>query len=380
MSRAALRVAWLFPSLEFANYWHPILSEFTKIYPNTTIYTGAWNGFSSGFENAFVLKQIGKMKFVDTVKSQQGYSEGFIYASPSIVLPLLRSRPDVIFTTGFCIWTLLVLLLKPMVGWQVVIAYEGSAPGVDYRSAPLRLRLRQWMGHWADAFITNSRAGKQYLTDILSIAEQKIFARPYQVSDASALLKQSQPAAALSLAKPIFLFTGQVVPRKGIQQLLEACTLLKAQGYEDYTLLIAGEGAQRQDLEVYAQTQGLQCVHWLGWVGYGQLGTYFQQADVFILPTLEDTWGMVTLEAMVFGKPVLCSKWAGSSEMVVEGENGYLFDPYQPEATAAVMRRFLEHPEQIGAMGQRSKALMAQHTPETAAHFLTKVAATVTGT
>ena len=57
----------------------------------------------------------------------------------------------------------------------------------------------------------------------------------------------------------------------------------------------------------------------LGWVNYAQMGKYLERSDVFLFPTLEDGCSMVPVEAMVFGKPILCSKWAGTSEMVIDG-------------------------------------------------------------
>ena len=114
-------------------------------------------------------------------------------------------------------------------------------------------------------------------------------------------------------------------------------------------------------------------MEWIGWVDYGKSGMYFLNADVFVLPTLEDTWGMVVLESMAFGKPVLCSKWAGASEMVVHGENGYLFDPNQPEEIAKLMCHFIDHPDLIATMGEKSKQAIAPYTPEAAAEFLKEV-------
>lgn len=381
MSADGLRIAWLIPSMALGSYWHPVLSEFTKIYRNMIVYTGVFPGFAPGFEDTFAVEIVGEMKFVDTVKSESGYSEGFIYASPAIIGRLRKFKPDVIFTTGFCIWTILALLFKPLGRWQVVISYEGSSPGVDYRHSPLRLFLRRWIAHFADAFITNSLGGKHYLMNFLNVDERSIFVRPYEVPDSTALLNQVDRSVNLNprvLQRPVFLFTGQLVVRKGLHCLLEACTILKAQGYQNYTLLVAGDGDQREQLQAFSAANGLEdCVQWLGWVSYGQLGAYFRDADVFILPTLEDTWGMVVLEAMAFGKPVLCSKWAGASELLIEGENGYLFDPHEPEAIAAVMRRLIDQSDLIQSMGQRSQEIIAEYTPTTAAQFLAKVTNTV---
>lgn len=376
MGEKNLRIAWLFPSLELGNYWHPVLSEFAKTYPETTVFTGVWPGYSPGFENAFAVKVVGEMTFVDTVKSETGYSKGFINASPAISGELLKYKPDVIFTSGFCIWTIFALFLKWLGGWRVVIVYDGSSPGVDYRDSKVRTILRQLLSRLTDGFITNSLAGKKYLTECLYVNQQNIFARPYQVPDVDALLQRSQQVDLSSeqLQRPVFLFTGQVIPRKGLDRLLIACKLLHDRGYSNYTLLVAGDGAQRTELQAFCTAQGLEDnVRWLGWVNYGQLGAYFRKADVFILPALEDVWGMVVLEAMAFGKPILCSQWAGAAELIVKAENGFVFDPYDPEAIAEVMLQVMQQPESWASMGLRSQEIIANHTPVNAAQFLTKV-------
>ncbi|XDE62781.1 glycosyltransferase family 4 protein [Arthrospira platensis BEA 1257B] len=156
--------------------------------------------------------------------------------------------------------------------------------------------------------------------------------------------------------------------------LLEACAILQQQGETNYQLWVVGDGHQRPELETFCQQNQLtNYVRWFGRVEYHQLATYFTQADVFVLPTLEDTWGMVVLEAMVLGRPVLCSELAGASELITDGENGYCFHPQQPEYLAELMARFIQNPELAKLMGMRSQKLMDNYTPEAAANFLNQV-------
>ncbi len=369
------RIAWLLPSMERQNYWQPLFKEFTKTFPKTTVYTGFWEGFVPGFEGAFTVEVVGKTEFKPSGQGI-GYSPGLIYVSPNIIGYLLKFRPQVIFVSGFSLWTLLVLLFKPLGQWKVVIVYDGSSPTIDYINSRPRLILRSTMVRFTDAFITNTSGGKTYLTKILGAETHRVFAQPYQVPDVKTLLGQQEEElnSEPQLPRPTFLFVGKLLHRKGLQFLLKACAILKQQGYQNYTLLIVGDGEQREELEAYSQNQGLtDFVNWVGWGNYDKLGAYFRTADVFVFPTLEDIWGVVLLEAMAFGKPILCSKWAGSSELVVDGENGYIFDPYNPEKLAEYMRHFIDNPDLILSMGQQSQQLIAQHNPEAAAKFLVEV-------
>jgi len=369
------RIAWLLPSMERQNYWQPLFKEFTQSFRQTIVYTGFWEGFVPGLEGAFTVKVVGKTQF-RPITQGVGYSPGLVYVSPSIIGYLLKFRPQVIFVSGFSLWTLLALLFKPLGQWKVVIVYDGSSPTIDYINSKPRLILRSIMARFADAYITNTSGGKNYLTKILGAEEHRVFARPYQVPDVKTLLGQQGKESDTEprLPRPIFLFVGKLLHRKGLQFLLQACSTLKQQGYHKYTLLIVGDGEQREELEAYSQNQGLtDCLQWAGWGNYDQLGIYFRKADVFIFPTLEDIWGVVLLEAMAFGKAILCSKWAGSSELVVERENGYIFDPYNPEKLAELMRHFIDNPDLIVSMGQKSQQLIAQHNPKAAAKFLVEV-------
>ncbi|MEG3957749.1 glycosyltransferase family 4 protein [Microcoleus sp. herbarium2] len=371
VDQGELRVAWLVPEVELGAYWQPVLREFTKVFKNTVFYTGrVWSGFDPTMPGSSAIKLVGQTKFVETEKIETGYDRGFIVVSPSIIGYLLEFRPQVVFPQAFSLWTVIVALLKPLMRWRIAIIYDGSSPNTDFRDSSFRTFVRRILVRFADAFVSNSNAGKKYLMEVLNVPEEKIFTRTYLVPDAGALLKrlaQTQPPS-LQLKPPIFLYVGRITARKGIKTLLEACAILKSQGYVDYSLLIVGKGDQREELEAFIKERDFEeQVIWAGWVQYGNLGSYFQQADVFVFPTFEDVWGMVVPEAMVFGKPVLCSNGAASCELIVSGENGYIFDPSSAKGLADKMRVFLDNPDLIESMGERSRQMISQKTPETAA-------------
>jgi glycosyltransferase involved in cell wall biosynthesis len=377
MALSKRRVAWLLPSLERGFYWHPVLKEFSRLFPKTIIFTGIWPGFAPGYENSFRVKVLRKTRIIETSRLTAGTSRALIIASLGIVHHLLSFKPHVIFTSAFSIWTALALVLKPCQKWRVIISYDGCSPNVDCRDSRVRLFFRRMMARLADGFITNNRSGKLYLTELLRAKESRVFVTPYQIPTPEMLLNDfSEPILApTELRQPMFLFVGAVRPAKGVHLLLKAFVLLQKQRPRRGSLLLVGDGPQRIDLKNFITTYGLEDqVKWAGWVSYSRIGKYFEMADVFIFPTLEDVWGMVVLEAMAFGKPILCSKWAGAAELVVDDQNGYVFDPNQPERLAELMRRFIDNVELIPRMGEKSRQLIAAHTPEAAAKHLARVA------
>jgi glycosyltransferase involved in cell wall biosynthesis len=376
------RIALLYPSVEIAAYWQPVLYQLKKLCENTIFYTGCiWPEFDPKAPGGDAIGIVGKStRVADKLDITAGYGRGFIYASPNIIFYLLKFKPNVVFANCFSIWTLLAILLKPLGGWKLTIAYEGCSPNVDFRDSKSRLFARRLMAKFGDAFISNNNAGRDYLVEVLGVDKKKVAVKPYLVPEPKALFKQAVRLENQQspLTNPVFLYVGRIDRRKGINFLLDACLNLQKQGYQNYTLLIIGDGEQREEFENYSKSHGLdKCVKWLGWISYGSLGPYFNDADVFVFPSIEDTWGMVVPEAMSLGKPVLCSTWAGSAEMIDSEKTGYVFDPYYPEQLAGLMRQFIDRPNLITSMGKNARKLMEQYTPETAARFFADVSNSV---
>lgn len=362
------RVAWLLPSAFF--YWHPFLAEFAKLYPLTKVFTASWYGFANGYNEAFQVKVVGSRRVVPIIKSSTGYGYNITYVPLNIISELLFFKPNIIFANSFGIWTAIAISLKLLTNWKVIIAYEGSSPSVDFCDSPHRLFLRKIFIKLADGCITNSYAGRNYLINILGINIEKVVKVPYEVPSLHSLTsgKNSNLEALKYLNKPCFIYVGSLIPRKGLYYLLEACNVLVNTGETKFSLVIIGEGSQREELENYCAKYNLTSyVQWIGRVEYTQLSSFFELADVFVFPTLEDTWGMVVLEAMLMGKAVLCSKFAGASELIMEGENGYTFDPQNIKEIVNLMRGFVDNPSFSRLMGKKAHETISRYTPEKAA-------------
>lgn len=371
------KVVWLIPSLGrgATGYpWHPVLKAFCQRFPQTQIFTTRWPGFASGYEDSFSVSTVGKPlegKFLKDKDSRE-YGAGFMRLPLSIIGDLLQIRPDVIITKAFSVWTAIAIFYKLLFKSKVVIAYEGSSPKVNYQKSWMRSSYRKLLAGAADAFVTNTQSGKAYLSEALGASQNSVFVHPYEIASPHLLFESEQAIATETTdKKPIFITVGQLIPRKGVNYLLDACVLLKERGIEEYKLLIAGNGPQQAELEAFVEQQGLRSqIAFLGWVDYSSLGHYFEAADVFVFPTLADTWGLVTLEAMAIGKPAICSKHAGSAEMIVDDENGYVVEPQAVSSLADAMEKFILNPGLADEMGKRAQQSMAQYTPETVAQFL----------
>jgi len=124
------------------------------------------------------------------------------------------------------------------------------------------------------------------------------------------------------------LFLGQVNLRKGVGRLLEAMRLLK-----DEAISLTLAGPCEIDPSAWAD---LPQVKWMGVVPRSEVGSHYEAADLFILPTISDGYALTQLEALAHGLPVLASRHCG--EAVRHGENGWILDDLEPATIANAIR------------------------------------------
>jgi Glycosyltransferase len=154
---------------------------------------------------------------------------------------------------------------------------------------------------------------------------------------------------------PNVLFVGRHEPRKGLLDLLKAHRILRKTGSGN-RLLIVGSGPQEREARRYVATRGLQAVEFLGHVSDAEKAQLFRTVDVFASPaTGGESFGVVLLEAMAAGAPIVASDIHGYKGVVRRGREGLLVPPHEPKELAAAIARLLADPElraQMSAAGQ----------------------------
>lgn len=138
------------------------------------------------------------------------------------------------------------------------------------------------------------------------------------------------------------LFVGRLEGRKGLPYLLQAMPPL-VRRFPDVHLVVVGEGPERAEDERFAAMLAPGAVSFVGPVVDAELPGYFQGADVFVSPaTGGESFGIVLLEAMAAGKPIVASAIEGYAGLLVKDEAGLLVPPRDPEALAAALTRVLD--------------------------------------
>jgi glycosyltransferase involved in cell wall biosynthesis len=149
------------------------------------------------------------------------------------------------------------------------------------------------------------------------------------------------------------LSVGRLVPGKGHAVLLDALTLLRDEGIHTLTTLV-GDGPERAQLERLAEDLRLD-VRFAGAVGQDELGAFYEDAQLFCLPTFAEGLGVVLLEAMACGLPVVSSLVMGVPEVVDDGETGLLVRPGRPDLLAEAIERLAAAPELRERMGRAGR-------------------------
>ena len=151
------------------------------------------------------------------------------------------------------------------------------------------------------------------------------------------------------------LFVGRMESRKGVNYLLSAFSKLK-KDYPYLRLLVVGPGVRlRHKYEKYVEENALKDVVFVGPVSYEDLPRYYQTADIFCSPAVgQESFGMVLLEAMALGKPIVATSIEGYSAVVTNGQDGLLVPPKHVESLTNTLRRLILDAELRSSLGQRA--------------------------
>ena len=145
-----------------------------------------------------------------------------------------------------------------------------------------------------------------------------------------------------STSRTRFLMVALLSKQKGLTCLLEAIRLLVQRGLTPFEVIVGGDGPERHSVESAARVLGLaDRLRFLGQLSPTEVRHWMQRCDVFVLPSLHETFGVVLGEAMACGKPVIATR-CGGPEWIVTPDTGRLIDKADPTALAGAMADFIE--------------------------------------
>jgi len=162
----------------------------------------------------------------------------------------------------------------------------------------------------------------------------------------------------------LLLFVGRLERLKGVEVAIRALGLLRDRRHDDVRLLILGEDShegeesEKERLKAIASEVGVRDrVDFVGSVAHHELPYFYAAADVCVMPSYSESFGLVALEAQACGCPVVASGVSGLRSVVRDEVSGYLIDEHDPAAYAERIGRLLENSELAQQMGRRGRLL-----------------------
>ncbi len=224
---------------------------------------------------------------------------------------------------------------------------------------------------FGDGFLAVGSLNREYY-HYYGIKDDKIFLVPWAVDnaffqakaqEASATLEELRNSLGLEKGRPIILFAGKLSERKRAGDLLEAYIQLSPDRKTEPLpyLLFIGEGDRRQALENRAGETGWDSIKFLGFKNQTELPAYFKLCQVFVLPSVQEPWGLVINEVMNAGRAVIVSDQVGCGpDLVKSGENGYIFKAGDIAGLGWALHKVLNDQQKCRALGRKSLEIIGK--------------------
>ncbi|HLH01913.1 MAG TPA: glycosyltransferase family 4 protein [Bryobacteraceae bacterium] len=295
----------------------------------------------------------------------KGFTEPLFVHMPVDTIPqLARFRADVVISWEMGMRTIQAALYRRFSRAKLMVWAE-FAESTEYGRGRLRQAVRRVLHRGVDGFLVTGESGARYLESI-GVARRKLHKIVYTTGVERFAEAVRGPA---ENGERRLLYVGQLIERKGLMPFLKiAAEWAERHPEERVSLTLAGDGPLRAPLESYSAPSNLRRV-FLGNSDYERLPEIYAKADVFVFPTLADTWGVVVNEALASGVPVLGSRYAQAvSELVRDGANGWTFRPdHQEEMAAALERALATDCDALAAMQVCARQTALRLTPDYAA-------------
>lgn len=223
--------------------------------------------------------------------------------------------------------------------------YEEYSHYIPFSQAFIKEIIVDWLLRYIERcqhIITPSESIRQMLikysgiTDHVTTIPTGIELKPYQEATGASIRKK------LNCEKERILVTiGRLAPEKNLKTLLLAYALVMKSN-QNTRLIVIGDGPQKEELKKFAKDLGIsEQVHFTGLVPFDQIPRYLKAADIFCFSSITETQGLVTMEAMAAGLPVVAVKGTGTTEIVQDGKTGILTEN-TPESLAQAIIQVIE--------------------------------------
>lgn len=290
------------------------------------------------------------------------------FLNPTVIYRLWKFNTDVIISGGYQHpSSFLALFYAKLFNKRLILWVESN--WYDQRSNFILKEIyKRWFVRNCTEYVVPGKASFEYLT-MLGASPRKIWVAPNTVdntffSKVSEKVRSSIEDFKSQKGYPekVILYVGRLIDQKGILDLLKVFKML-SDNNAHIGLVLIGTGKDETKYKRFCNDKKLTNVFFEGFIPQSQLPIYYAAANVFVLPTYSDTWGLVLNEAMACKLPVISSDVAGASQdLIHEGKNGYIFRKGDINALFGFLKQILN--QDMEKMGEESLRIIQRFSPQ----------------
>lgn len=287
-----------------------------------------------------------------TIKIKKQNDNKYIHVTYDVLRVLNNINPDVIIASEYNPTVLQALLWCKLKGKKFISWSDGTLNSEKNINMLQGISRKKIIAN-SDAYIASSTKTKEAQI-FYGASEKKIFTSYLTVDIKKYLYLRN------SYSNKKLLYVGSLIKRKGLDLLFESLALLKI----DFEFIIIGEGEELENLICLSKRLGIdKNVRFLGFKDSEELLSFYREASIFILPTREDCFGLVILEAMCNSMAVIISKHAdGVYDLVKDNENGIIIDPYEKIDLKTKIEELLLDSKKIKNMCDKSYEIAQEYS------------------
>ena len=287
---------------------------------------------------------------------------------------LNRTRPDAVVVMSWMNptwWLIFLTCLRLKIPMLLMTDANVDAEQLKstWKSWIKRILLGSFLFPAASGFLCAGTANRQ-LYNLYGAPDKKLYDFAYSWGYSSLIeiskgLRNQKSELRTQYGLPrdafVILYCGRLSTEKGVKELIDAYKLVL---HPRKALVLVGDGRLRQQLQESAVADGIESIYFMGFQNRDDIGKFYSLADILVLPSRKETWGMVVNEGLCFSLPVVASDQVGSGrDLVIHGENGHIFPAGDVSALAKGMSRLIELPdEDLFKMGEKSRSLINEWT------------------
>ena len=257
------------------------------------------------------------------------------FFSPSLLIELVRRRPDVVVSNGFSAATAMSLAYTVLFRKRNLIWSE-STHATEAKVGSMKRLYRKSLAWFADGFIDAGQLSRKYLKSLIGERDSRPFSRVYNCVETDRFAEPANRSCSdlgLSETRRKILFVGRMDENKNVRTLLASYEKILTEHGDGASsqipqLVLVGEGPLDDFVKEKQQMLGAEHVVVCGHQPYEKMPAYYQRCDLFVLLSYSDCNPLVILEAISCGLPIICTDRAGNAiDFIEPGVNGYIVAP-----------------------------------------------------